>query len=55
MSGTEAAWAPWAMGALGGLGGYLGGSRPENAQITGYGHKYPSLHPEALFREPRET
>jgi hypothetical protein len=50
MSGTEAAWLPWAGAALGGLGGYLGGSRPEQAEISGYGHKYPSLHPEALFQ-----
>ena len=50
MSGTEAAWLPWAGAALGGLGGYLGGSRPEQAEITGYGEKYPSLHPEALFQ-----
>ena len=50
MTGTEAAWLPWAGAALGGLGGYLGGARPEQAQITGYGEKYPSLHPEELFR-----
>tara|TARA_R110000824_G_scaffold301594_1_gene489583 strand:+ start:1990 stop:3177 length:1188 start_codon:yes stop_codon:yes gene_type:complete len=50
MTGTEAAWLPWAGAALGGLGGYLGGSRPEQAQITGYGQKFPALHPEQLFK-----
>lgn len=50
MSGTEAAWLPWAGAALGGLGGYLGGSRPEQAEISGYGQKFPTLHPEQLFK-----
>lgn len=50
MTGTEAAWLPWAGAALGGLGGYLGGARPEQAEITGYGQKFPTLHPEQLFK-----
>jgi hypothetical protein len=48
MSGMEV---PIAMGAISGLGSYLGGARPQQAEISGYGsEEYPKIYPQALFQ-----